>query len=54
MSFQLLAANLKVSGTRKPQVVGRKYAAVFGFETAADADRATNLIKKASVRKSGR
>ena len=36
------------------QVVGRKYAAVLGFETAADADRATNLIKKASAPKSGR
>ena len=36
------------------QVVGRKYAAVLGFETAADADGAMNLIKKASARKSSR
>jgi hypothetical protein len=30
------------------QVVGRKYAAVFGFESDADAARAASLIKKAS------
>lgn len=29
------------------QVVGRKYAAVFGFESDADAARAASLIKKA-------
>lgn len=29
------------------QVVGRRYSAVFGFESAADADRATGLLKKA-------
>jgi hypothetical protein len=28
------------------QVVGRKYSAVFGFESEADADRAATLIKK--------
>ncbi len=31
------------------QVVGRKYSAVFGFETEADADRAMKLIKKAAA-----
>jgi hypothetical protein len=29
------------------QVVGRRYSAVFGFESSADADRATGLLKKA-------
>jgi hypothetical protein len=29
------------------QVVGRRYSAVFGFESAADAERATALLKKA-------
>jgi hypothetical protein len=29
------------------QVVGRRYSAVFGFESAADADRAVGLLKKA-------
>ncbi len=29
------------------QVVGRRYSAVFGFESSADADRATALLKKA-------
>ena len=29
------------------QVVGRRYSAVFGFESPADADRAVGLIKKA-------
>lgn len=29
------------------QVVGRRYSAVLGFESAADADRAVGLIKKA-------
>jgi len=29
------------------QVVGRRYSAVFGFESAADADRAVVLLKKA-------
>jgi len=28
------------------QVVGRKFSAVYGFETEADADRATTLIRK--------
>jgi hypothetical protein len=28
------------------QVVGRRYSAVFGFESAADADRAVGLLKK--------
>lgn len=28
------------------QVVGRRYSAVFGFESAADADRAMGLLKK--------
>ena len=30
------------------QVVGRKYSAVFGFESEADADRAVAIIKRAS------
>ena len=30
------------------QAVGRRYAAVFGFESDADADRAAAIIKKAS------
>jgi hypothetical protein len=30
------------------QVVGRKYSAVFGFESASDADRAVKLIRKAA------
>ena len=30
------------------QVVGRRYQAVFGFESEADADRAAAIIKKAS------
>ncbi|TMQ57076.1 MAG: hypothetical protein E6K76_11635 [Candidatus Eisenbacteria bacterium] len=30
------------------QVVGRRYSAVFGFETEEEAQIATNLIKKAS------
>jgi hypothetical protein len=29
------------------QVVGRRYSAVFGFESTADADRAVGLLKKA-------
>lgn len=29
------------------QVVGRRYSAVFGFESAADAERAAGLLKKA-------
>ncbi len=29
------------------QVVGRRYSAVFGFESAADADRSVGLLKKA-------
>jgi len=29
------------------QVVGRRYSAVFGFESGADADRASSLLKKA-------
>jgi hypothetical protein len=29
------------------QVIGRRYSAVFGFESAADADRASGLLKKA-------
>ena len=29
------------------QVVGRRYSAVFGFESQADADRAAGLLKKA-------
>jgi hypothetical protein len=29
------------------QVVGRRYSAVFGFESPADAERAVGLIKKA-------
>jgi len=33
------------------QVIGRKYAAVIGFENEADADRATALIKMAAVKK---
>jgi hypothetical protein len=33
------------------QVIGRKYSAVLGFENAADADKATALIKKAGVKK---
>lgn len=31
------------------QVVGRKYCALFGFESEADCDRAVPLIKKAKV-----
>ena len=33
------------------QVVGRKYSAIFGFETDADASKATALIKKATASK---
>jgi len=33
------------------QVVGRKYAAIFGFETEADARKAATLIKKATASK---
>jgi sensor domain CHASE-containing protein len=33
------------------QVVGRRYSAVIGFETAADAKRATGLIRKAKPAK---
>jgi len=33
------------------QAIGRKFSAVFGFENAADADRASALIKKAAARK---
>ena len=29
------------------QVIGRRYSAVFGFESAADADRAAGLLRKA-------
>lgn len=36
------------------QVIGRKYAAVFGFETDADASKATSLIKKAVATKKGK
>jgi hypothetical protein len=31
------------------QVIGRKYAAVFGFENDADATKAANLIKRAAA-----
>jgi hypothetical protein len=33
------------------QVAGRRYSAVFGFESEADAARATALIKKAAKRR---
>lgn len=33
------------------QVIGRKYSAVFGFETDADASKAATLIKKATASK---
>ena len=33
------------------QVIGRKYSAVFGFETDADARKASSLIKKAAASK---
>ncbi len=33
------------------QVVGRRYSAVFGFETESDADRAAGLVRKASAAK---
>jgi hypothetical protein len=33
------------------QVVGKKYSAVVGFESAADAKRATAVIKKAKPAK---
>jgi len=29
------------------QVIGRRYSAIFGFESAADADRAAGLLRKA-------
>ena len=32
------------------QTVGRSYSAIFGFESAADVDRAAKLIRKATVR----
>jgi hypothetical protein len=28
------------------QVIGRRYSAIFGFESAADADRAAGLLRK--------
>ena len=31
------------------QVIGRRYAVVFGFENEADAGKATALIKKAAA-----
>jgi len=33
------------------QVIGRRYSAIFGFESDADADRAAAIIKKASSAK---
>jgi hypothetical protein len=33
------------------QVIGRRYSAIFGFESDADADRAAAIIKKASSKK---
>jgi hypothetical protein len=33
------------------QVIGRKYAAVLGFENHADADKAVSLIKKAATKR---
>ena len=33
------------------QVLGRKYSAIFGFESEADADRAAAIIKRASAKK---
>src|SRR6266851_2018367 len=33
------------------QMIGRRYSAVFGFESAADASKATGLIKKAATAK---
>jgi hypothetical protein len=33
------------------QVIGRKYAAVIGFESAEDAKKASTLIKKTTTRK---
>ena len=32
------------------QVVGRRYSALFGFESEADASKAATLIKRATVR----
>jgi len=32
------------------QVVGRRYSAVFGFESEADASKAATLIKRATAR----
>lgn len=36
------------------QVLGRRYAAIFGFENEADANKAVNLIKKAVAPRSRR
>ena len=36
------------------QVLGRKYSAIFGFESEADADRAAAIIKRASAAKKRR
>ena len=36
------------------QVLGRKYSAIFGFESEADADRAAAIIKRTSAAKRGR
>src|SRR5216683_1860526 len=33
------------------QTIGRRYSAVFGFESAADVSKATGLIKKAATAK---
>ena len=36
------------------QIIGRRYSAVLGFESAADASKATGLIKKAATAKAQR
>lgn len=36
------------------QVVGRRYSAVFGFDSDAEADRAAGIIKKAAARVGGK
>ncbi|MFI5169058.1 MAG: hypothetical protein ACHQM7_01745 [Vicinamibacterales bacterium] len=46
MARALADAGIFIAG-RVAQVVGRRYSAVFGFESAGEADRAASLLKKA-------
>jgi len=41
----------KVAGKKERQIVGRKYSAVFGFESDADGTKCAAIIRKATANK---